>query len=75
MAPDFWLNPLNPNTVGIHWAELQRLFPHSRKVYARSLTLAPPLGRKLTMLRKPVLLALEKLRLMNTHLLVALERP
>lgn len=72
---DFWLNPLNPNTVDIHWAELRRLFPHSRKVYARSLTLAPPLGRKLTMLRKPFLLALEKLRFMNTHLLVALKRP
>jgi SAM-dependent methyltransferase len=75
LSYDFWLNPLNPGTVGIYWAELQRLFPHGRKVYARSLTLAPPLGRKLTMLRKPVLLALEKLRLMNSHLLVALERP
>ena len=72
---DFWLNPLNSNTVDIHWAELQRLFPYGRKVYARSLTLAPPLGRKLTILRKPVLLALEKLRFMNSHLLVALERP
>src|SRR6266849_6527600 len=72
---DFWLNPFNPNTVGIYGAELQRLFPYGRKVYARSLTLAPPLGRKLTILRKPVLLALEKLRFMNSHLLVALERP
>ncbi len=72
---DFWLNPLNPNTVGICWAELQRLFPHGHKVYTRSLTLAPPVGRKLAMLRKPVLLALEKLRLLNSHLLVALQRP
>jgi SAM-dependent methyltransferase len=72
---DFWLNPLNLGTVGIDWAELQRLFPDGRKVYARSLTLAPPLGRKLTMLRKPILLALEKLRFMNSHLLVALQRP
>jgi SAM-dependent methyltransferase len=72
---DFWLNPLNSGTVGIDWTELQRLFPDGRKVYARSLTLAPPLGRKLTMLRKPILLALEKLRFMNSHLLVALQRP
>jgi|SRR6266853_282306 len=71
---DFWVNPLNPQTVGINWAQLQRLFPCARKVYARSVTLAPPLGRKLTTLRKPVLLALEKLRLMNSHLLVALKR-
>jgi hypothetical protein len=72
---DFWLNPLNPDTVGIHLAELLRLFPKGRKVFARSLTLAPPLSRKLTMLGKPALLALEKLRVMNTHFLVALERP
>jgi SAM-dependent methyltransferase len=72
---DFWLNPLNPGAVGIHWAELQRLFPHGGNVYARSLTLAPPLGRKLMMLRKPALLALEKLRFLNSHLLVALKRP
>jgi 2-polyprenyl-3-methyl-5-hydroxy-6-metoxy-1,4-benzoquinol methylase len=72
---DFWLNPQNPCTVGIHPAELRRLFPHGRKVYARSLTLAPPLARKLTVLRKPVLLALEKVRVMNSHLLVALQRP
>jgi SAM-dependent methyltransferase len=72
---DFWLNPLNPGTVGIHMAELSRLFPQGRKVYARSLTLAPPLARRLTMLRKPGLLALEKLRAMNTHILVALQRP
>jgi 2-polyprenyl-3-methyl-5-hydroxy-6-metoxy-1,4-benzoquinol methylase len=72
---DFWLNPLNHGTVGICLAELQRLFPLGRKVYARSLTLAPPLGRSLILLRKPVLLALEKLRFMNSHLLVALKRP
>ena len=72
---DFWLNPLNSNTVGIYWAELQRLFPHGRKVYERSLTLAPALGRKLIMLRRPVLLALEKLSFMNSHTLVALKRP
>ena len=72
---DFWLNPLNPNTVDISWAELQRLFQHGLKVYARRVTLAPPLGRKLAILRKPVLLALERLRFMNSHLLVALRRP
>ena len=37
---DFWLNPLNPSTVGIDRAELQRLFPQGREVYARTLTLA-----------------------------------
>jgi len=71
---DFWLNPLNSATVGIDRAELRRLFPEGREVYARTVTLAPPLARKLTKLRKPLLLALEKLRFMNTHLLVALKR-
>jgi len=50
------------------------VFPQGREVYARTVTLAPPLARKLTKLRKPLLLALEKLRFMNTHLLVALKR-
>jgi SAM-dependent methyltransferase len=71
---DFWLNPLNPSTVGIDRAELRRLFPQGDEVYARTLTLAPPLGRKLTILGKPLLLALEKLRFMNTHRLVALKQ-
>jgi SAM-dependent methyltransferase len=72
---DFWLNPLNPNTVGIHYPELRRLFPEGRIVYARSLTLAPPLSRRLNKLPMEALLVLEKLRFMNTHHLVAIERP
>lgn len=72
---DFWLNPLNPDTVGITRRELRSLFPQSREVYSRSITLAPPLGRKLTFLGESTVLALEKLRIMNTHLLIALERP
>jgi SAM-dependent methyltransferase len=72
---DFWLNPLNPATVGITRRELRTLFPQSREVYSRSLTLAPPLSRKLMFLGKSTALALEQMRILNTHLLVALERP
>jgi hypothetical protein len=72
---DFWLNPMNPATIGIHARELRRLFPQGRTVFSRSITLAPPLGRKLAFLGRQPALALEKMRIMNTHLLIAIQRP
>jgi 2-polyprenyl-3-methyl-5-hydroxy-6-metoxy-1,4-benzoquinol methylase len=71
---DFWLNPLNPATLGVRASELRRLFPQGRMIYRRLITLAPPLGRSLTILGKSAALALEKLRILNTHLLIAIER-
>jgi len=72
---DFWLNPTNPKTSGVRVSTLRRLFPEARLRYWRSLTLAPPLSRRLLFAGTPALYALESLRVLNSHLLVALEKP
>ena len=72
---DFWLNPTNPRASGIRASTLRRLFPEGRLVYERSLTLAPPLCRRLLFLGEPALLKLESLRVLNTHVLAALAKP
>ena len=72
---DLWLDPLNPQTVGITKAELLRLFPKSRSLYERSLTLAPPISRSLSQISDSLPSALEQLQFLNTHRLVALQRP
>ena len=72
---DFWLNPTNPRASGIRASTLRRLFPDGRPVYRRSLTFAPPLCRPLQFLGAPALLGLESLRALNTHLLIAMEKP
>jgi len=72
---DFWLNPKNPDTVGITRRELRRLFPEGRFVFARTVSIAPPIGRFLSRLSSRLVLALEKLRVLNSHYLVAIEKP
>jgi SAM-dependent methyltransferase len=72
---DFWLNPTNPRASGIRASTLQRLFPEGRLRYRRSLTFAPPLCRPLLFLGAPALRGLESLRALNTHLLIAMEKP
>jgi ubiquinone/menaquinone biosynthesis C-methylase UbiE len=42
---DFWLNPLNSDTVGITRSRVQELFPGCRPMLKR-VTLAPPLARR-----------------------------
>jgi hypothetical protein len=72
---DFWINPLNPATIGITRAELRRLFPEARWVWSRTVTLAPPLCRLLMRVSPALALGLERLRVLNTHYLVALAKP
>jgi SAM-dependent methyltransferase len=72
---DFVVNPLNPRASGIRASTLQRLFPAARLRAVRRLTLAPPLSRRLLPLGPSTLLGLERLRVLNTHQLVALEKP
>jgi SAM-dependent methyltransferase len=71
---DFWTNPTNRQTVGIRHAELQRLFPQARLAFARTITVAPPISRLLARWGDRLVLGLEKLRVLNTHYLVALAR-
>jgi hypothetical protein len=70
---DFWFNPTNRQTQGIRPAEIRRLFPHCTHTFYR-LTLAPPLARRLVPLSWTLALLLEKLRLFNSHYLVAIEK-
>lgn len=69
---DFWTNPTNPHTVGITMRELQRLFPEAQVRYYRKVTLAPPLTRLVRPLGVWAVSGLERLRVLNTHYLVAL---
>ena len=71
---DFWVNPFNPDTVGIRRNELRRLFPRARLLAERTITLAPPICRVLSRLGSWPVLGLEKLRFLNTHYLVVLSR-
>lgn len=69
---DFWLNPTNRQTKGIRLAEIHRLFPNCELV-AQRVTLAPPIARKLVPISWTLSLLLEKLRLLNTHYLIAIK--
>ncbi len=73
---DFWINPINPNTVGITRRELARLFPAGQRVFGRTITLAPPICKALNRLGPAVVLGLERMKIMNSHDLVAvMKRP
>lgn len=68
---DFWLNPSNDQTRGIRPAEIRTLFPNCRYDFRR-ITLAPPIARRLAPRFHSLSLLLEKLRVLNTHYLVAI---
>lgn len=68
---DFWTNPLNKATRGIRYHDIQRYFPNCRYSVER-ITLAPPLARRLVPLSRIGAECLEKLRILNTHYLVAI---
>lgn len=72
---DFWINPTNSRTSGIRASTLRQLFPEGRLRSRRSLTFAPPLCRPLLFLGPRALRGLESLKVLNTHLLIALEKP
>jgi SAM-dependent methyltransferase len=68
---DYWLNPINPHAKGIRPAEVRALFPGSRFAFHR-ITLAPPVTRRLAPRSWLACLVLERLRIFNTHYLVAI---
>lgn len=68
---DYWLNPTNPHARGIRPAEVRALFPSSRFSFNR-ITLAPPITRWLAPLSWLACYVLERLRIFNTHYLVAI---
>lgn len=66
---DFWWNPLNPQTKGIHLREIRRLFPNCA-LDSLKLTLAPPISRRLLPQFSRAAASLEQMRFLNTHYLV-----
>lgn len=68
---DFWLNPTNPQTHGIRPGEIKHLFPNCKFDFQR-ITLAPPIARRLVPLSWLLCAFLEKLKIFNTHYLVAI---
>ena len=71
LSYDFWLNPTNPQTRGIHPGEIQRLFPGCRFAFHR-ITLAPPMARRLVPISWLLSTFLEKLTVFNSHYLVSI---
>lgn len=71
---DFWLNPTNRQTRGLRATAVRELFPGCVLTFDR-ITLAPPLTRKIVPLTWLGAGLLEKLRLLNTHYLVAIRPP
>jgi hypothetical protein len=71
---DFWLNPTNKQTRGIRPPEIRRLFPGCGFEFHR-ITLAPPLARRIVPISWLLAALLEKLKLLNTHYLVAIQHP
>jgi SAM-dependent methyltransferase len=70
---DFWINPTNLQTRGIRQAEIRHLFPDCDFAFQR-ITLAPPLARRLAPVSWMLCHLLEKLRIFNTHYLVAIRK-
>jgi len=69
---DFWLNPTNSQTHGIRPYEIQNLFPGCSYEFKR-ITLAPPIARRLVRISWAFCALLEKLKLLNSHYLVAIQ--
>jgi len=68
---DFWLNPTNPHTRGIRPNEIRTLFPKCSFHFHR-VTLAPPIARWLVPISWMAAEFFEKLRIFNSHYLVAI---
>ena len=69
---DFFVdNPRNPNVRGVRKAEVAQLFPKFR-MKSRRVTLMPPLARHAVQFSWLLAELLSELRILNTHLLLAL---
>lgn len=68
---DFWLNPKNKETWGIRPQQIRQFFPDCRFSFHR-ITLAPPLARRVVPVSWTGAMLLEKLRVFNSHYLVAI---
>jgi hypothetical protein len=68
---DFWINPFNTQTRGLRKAEIRALFPGCQFTFKR-ISLAAPLARWIAPHSWLACYLSERLRLFNTHYLVAM---
>jgi ubiquinone/menaquinone biosynthesis C-methylase UbiE len=71
LSYDFWINPLNRQTIGIRPSELRRLFPNCSYEFHR-ITLAPPVAARLIKVSRLLCSFLERLKVFNTHYLTVI---
>jgi ubiquinone/menaquinone biosynthesis C-methylase UbiE len=71
---DFWINPVNRETHPIQKRELNKLFPGYRLDIRRT-TLAPPIARQVVPRNQLVASLLERLWLLQSHLIGLLTKP
>jgi SAM-dependent methyltransferase len=72
---DFFVdNPSNPSVRGVRQAEVREFFPEFELTHRR-VTLLPPLARRLVPISWVAAEILERLKLLNTHLLLVLRAP
>jgi len=69
LSYDFWLNPINKQTLGLRMSEVRASFPNCQIDY-KKITLAPPIARRLVPISWLLSAFLEKLTIFNTHYLV-----
>lgn len=70
---DFWLNLTNHQTHGIRPSEIRMLFPNCIFEFHK-IALAPPLARRIVPVSWILALFLEKLKIFNSHYLVAIHK-
>jgi ubiquinone/menaquinone biosynthesis C-methylase UbiE len=71
LSYDFWWNPTNKQTRGLRLREIRASFPDCL-IDFQKITLAPPIARRLVPISWLLSTFLEKLRIFNTHYLVAI---
>lgn len=71
LSYDFWLNPTNKQTRGLRMDEIRASLP-TCKINYRTITLAPPIARRIVPISWWLGIFLENLVLLNTHHLVAI---
>jgi SAM-dependent methyltransferase len=74
LSYDFWLNPINKQTLGLRPSEIRQSFPGC-EIRFRKITLAPPLARRLVSLSWMLAHLLESLGIFNSHYLAAIRKP
>lgn len=68
-------NPSNKDVRGVSLARLKALFPQGKFAYVRRITLAPPIGRRVTQLHPCLYTVFNVLPFLRTHILCYIQKP